>query len=132
MRRDFAASGANIRRAGLHFPAVDAAGLEADADARLVSGAQEALAAAGVTIDSVRLVVSHYLDPRVARRAASRLGAPDDRVVAPAERFGHVSSGGPIMVVAEAVANGVVGPGDLLLITTMGAGISWGAAVVRL
>lgn len=116
---------------GRHFPAVDAAALAEDAERRLVDGAREALAEGGIAMDAVRLVVVHYLDPRVARRAAERLGAPVEATVAPAERYGHVSSAGAAMAVADALAGGRIGHGDLVLVTSMGAGLAWGAAVLR-
>jgi len=117
---------------GRHYPALDAEGLAADAEARLVDGAREALTAARVGIDAMRLVVVHYLDPRVARRAAERLGAAAEVTVAPAEVYGHVSSAGVPIAVTDAIEAGRVGPGDSILVATMGAGIAWGAAVIRL
>lgn len=117
---------------GRHFPALDAGALASDAEARLIDGAREALAAAGVGLDAVALVVAHYLDPRVARRAVERLGARPEATVAPAEVHGHVSSAGAPMAVAHAIETGRVGRGDLVLVTSVGAGIAWGAAVIRL
>lgn len=119
-------------RQGRHFPTLDVPALEADAERRLVDGAREALGAAGVGMDAIALAVVHYLDPRVARRAADRLGVPSERVVAPAEAWGHLSSAGPPIAIADALASGRAGRGDLVLVTTMGAGIAWGATVIRL
>jgi 3-oxoacyl-[acyl-carrier-protein] synthase-3 len=119
-------------RQGRHFPALDADALAADAEARLVDGAREALDAAGVALDAIGLVVVHYLDPRLAWRAAERLGARAAATVAPAETYGHLSSAGPPIAITDALAAGRVGRGDLVLVTTMGAGIAWGAAVIRL
>jgi len=80
----------------------------------------------------VQLVVVGYLDPRVARRAGDAAGIAADRVVAPAEQFGHVGAGGIPMAIAEALQSGRVGRGDLVCCVAFGAGISWGGAVLRL
>jgi 3-oxoacyl-[acyl-carrier-protein] synthase-3 len=80
----------------------------------------------------VALFVVHYLDPRVSRRAAERAGLPADRVVAPADAIGHVASAGIPIALAEARTAGRVRPGDLVCCAAFGAGMSWGAALLRL
>lgn len=116
---------------GRHYPSLDAAALAPDAERRLVDGAREALAASGTSITDMRLVVVHYVDPRVAGRAAELLGAPADRTVVPAASFGHVATAGPPIVIAEALAAGRIERGEPVLVTSAGAGIAWGAAVIR-
>ena len=118
--------------AGLHFYRVDADGLHPQAERTLVEVTREALDRADVAPDRVALTLLHYLDPRVARRAGERLGLPAERVVATAEAAGHVAAGGIPIALAEAIASGRVGAGDLVCCAAFGAGMSSGGAVLRL
>jgi 3-oxoacyl-[acyl-carrier-protein] synthase-3 len=118
--------------AGRHFYVLDAAALHAQAVESLAGAAGEALAQAGVAASDVALAIVHYVDPRVACRAADAAGFAAARVVAPAAAFGHVAGGGIPIALAEAVAAGRVRAGDLVCCAAFGAGMSWGAAVLRL
>jgi 3-oxoacyl-[acyl-carrier-protein] synthase-3 len=118
--------------AGRHFYALDAERLHPQAERALGAVVGEALERASVDRDRVALYVMHYLDHRVALRAASAAGLPSDRVIATAEPAGHIGAAGLPLALADAVAAGRVGPGDLVCAAAFGAGISWGAAVLRL
>jgi 3-oxoacyl-[acyl-carrier-protein] synthase-3 len=118
--------------AGAHYYRLDAERMHPQAEQALAAVAREALERAGLTPDRVALHVVHYLDPRVARRAADRLGAPADRVVATAERAGHVAAAGVPIALAEALESGRIGRGDVVCCSAFGAGMSWGAVVLRL
>jgi len=117
--------------AGRHFYRIEPEALHADAETRLVAVAREALARADVPPDRLALAVMHYLDPRVARRAGLALGLGEDRVVATAGAIGHVAAGGIPIAIADALATGRLRRGDLVCCAAWGAGISWGAAVLR-
>src|SRR4029453_10330076 len=77
---------------GLHYYAIDAPALDRQAEPTLTATVDEVLAKAGVGLDAIALCVAHYLDPRVARRAAHAAGFPDDRIVVPGESLGHVAA----------------------------------------
>jgi 3-oxoacyl-[acyl-carrier-protein] synthase-3 len=119
-------------RAGLHYYRIDAEAVHPQAERELVAVAREALERADVPVARVALAVMHYLDPRVARRAGAALGVPADRVVASAEAAGHVAAAGIPLALADALAAGRVGPGDLVCCAAFGAGMSWAGAVLRL
>lgn len=119
-------------REGRHYYVVDADALAEQAETTLAATIGEVLAKAGVGADAPALTIVHYLDPRVARRAAARAGIADERVVAPAEVFGHVAGGGIPIALAQAVAAGRVGRGDLVCCVAFGAGLCWGGALLRL
>jgi 3-oxoacyl-[acyl-carrier-protein] synthase-3 len=119
-------------RAGRHFYALDAEALHPQAERALGTVVEEALERAGVGADRVALYLMHYFDHRVARRAASAVGLPADRVVATAEAAGHIGGAGLPIALVDAVTAGRVGPGDLVCAAAFGSGIAWGAAVLRL
>ena len=117
---------------GLHYYVLDAPALDRQAEPVLSETIGEVLGAAGLGAGAVDLCIAHYLDPRVARRAAAAAGIAEDRIVAPAEAYGHVAGGGIPIALADAVRAGRVGPGSVVCCVAFGAGISWAGAVIRL
>jgi 3-oxoacyl-[acyl-carrier-protein] synthase-3 len=117
--------------AGRHFYRVEAERVHAQAEAALAAVVPEALERAGVDRGRVSLYVLHYFDHRVARRAAAAARLPAERVVATAEAAGHVAAAGIPIALADAVATGRVRPGDLVCAAAFGAGMAWGATVLR-
>ena len=118
--------------AGAHFYVLDAEAVHPQAERALAEVTLEALARAGVGTEAVALFVAHYVDHRVARRALETLGIRGDRIVATAEAAGHVAAAGIPIALADAVAAGRVGRGDLVCCAAFGAGLSWAGAVIRL
>jgi 3-oxoacyl-[acyl-carrier-protein] synthase-3 len=119
---------------GAHYYVLDPDALHRQAADALPAVAHEALARAGVAPDEVKLYVMHYLDPRVARRAAESIapGVTGERIVATAEAAGHLGAAGIPVALADAVAGGRVGSGDLVCCAAFGAGVAWASAVIRL
>ena len=118
--------------AGLHYYAFDAEAVHGQAEKALADVARETLDKADVPAGRVALFITHYVDPRVARRAIEAIGVEAARIIAPAETFGHVSAGGIPIALADAIASGRVGRGDLVCCIAFGAGMSWGGALLRL
>jgi 3-oxoacyl-[acyl-carrier-protein] synthase-3 len=118
--------------AGRHFYRLEAERVHPQAEGALGAVVREVLEHAGVATGDVALWVMHYFDHRVARRVADQLGLPAERVVATAETAGHIGGAGLPIAIADAVAAGRVGPGDLVCGAAFGAGMAWGAAVIRL
>jgi 3-oxoacyl-[acyl-carrier-protein] synthase-3 len=118
-------------RAGRHFYQLDAAAVHPQGEAALAGLTREVLERASVAPDAVALFVMHYLDPRVARRAAERAGLPAERTLATAESAGHVAAAGIPIALTEARADGRLTPGDLACCVAFGAGMSSGAALLR-
>lgn len=117
---------------GLHHYVLDAPALDRQAEPALVAVAGEVLAKARIPAAAVDLCIAHYLDPRIARRAAERAGFACDRIVAPGDAVGHVAAGGIPMALADAMRSGRIERGALVCCVAFGAGISWAGAVLRL
>jgi 3-oxoacyl-[acyl-carrier-protein] synthase-3 len=97
----------------------------------LVSSAEETLAAAGRTIGDVDVYVPHQANVRIIEYATRKLGIPEDRVVVNVDRYGNTSSGSIPLALADAEAAGRLQPGRLVLMTGMGAGLTWGSALME-
>jgi 3-oxoacyl-[acyl-carrier-protein] synthase-3 len=97
----------------------------------LVSSAEQSLQAAGLTVDDVDLYVPHQANIRIIDHAVRRLGFPEEKVVVNVDRYGNTSSGSIPLALADALRDGRLQPGNIVLMTGMGAGLTWGSAVVR-
>ncbi len=97
----------------------------------LVQSAHNVLDRAGFTIDDVDVYIPHQANVRIIDHATKKLGIPSDRVVINVDRYGNTSSGSIPLALAEAQADGRLQPGHLVLMTGMGAGLTWGSALMR-
>src|SRR5213075_1047167 len=97
----------------------------------LVQSAQNLLAKCGVSIDEVDVYVPHQANTRIIDHATRRLGVPSERVVINVDRYGNTSSGSIPLALADAATEGRLEPGKLVLMTGMGAGLTWGSALLR-
>ena len=92
---------------------------------------EEALEATRLTPDDLSQVICHQSNIRIIESAMEKIGLPKDKVFVNIDRFGNTSSASIPIALAEAVERGNVSPGDLLLMVGFGAGLTWGAALVR-
>jgi 3-oxoacyl-[acyl-carrier-protein] synthase-3 len=97
----------------------------------LVQSAEELLEKCGVSIDDVDLYIPHQANMRIIDHATRKLGVPSERVVINVDRYGNTSSGSIPLALADAAADGRLQPGRLVLMTGMGAGLTWGSALMR-
>jgi 3-oxoacyl-[acyl-carrier-protein] synthase-3 len=97
----------------------------------LVQSGEALLAKCGLTIDDVDLYIPHQANVRIIEHATRKLGVPSERVVINVDRFGNTSSGSIPLALADAAADGRLRPGELVLMTGMGAGLTWGSALMR-
>ena len=97
----------------------------------MVSSAQALLSEVGQTIDDVDVYVPHQANTRIINYAAQKLGIPEDRIVVNVDRYGNTSSGSIPLALADAEADGRLEPGATVLMTGMGAGLTWGSALME-
>jgi 3-oxoacyl-[acyl-carrier-protein] synthase III len=97
----------------------------------LVQSAQDLLERCGVAIQEVDVYVPHQANIRIIDHATKKLGVPSERVVINVDRYGNTSSGSIPLALADAAAAGRLEPGKLVLMTGMGAGLTWGSALLR-
>jgi 3-oxoacyl-[acyl-carrier-protein] synthase-3 len=97
----------------------------------LVSSAETLLERCGLTIADVDVYVPHQANVRIIEHATKRLGIPEDRVVLNVDRYGNTSSGSIPLALAEAQGDGRLKEGGLVLMTGMGAGLTWGSTLIH-
>ena len=97
----------------------------------LVSSAQAVLERCGVAVEDVDVYVPHQANVRIMDHAAEKLGIPRERMVVNVDRYGNTSSGSIPLALADAQKEGRLKEGNLVLMTGMGAGLTWGSALMR-
>jgi 3-oxoacyl-[acyl-carrier-protein] synthase-3 len=97
----------------------------------MVDSAQRALKDASLSIEDVALVVPHQANQRIIQAACDRLGVDIDRAVSVIDRYGNTSSASIPLALVVALDEGRIKPGDVLLLTGFGAGMTWASAVLR-
>jgi 3-oxoacyl-[acyl-carrier-protein] synthase-3 len=91
----------------------------------------QALARAGVTADQIDLLIPHQANLRIIEATAKHAGMPKDRVMVNVDRYGNTSSASIPLAIDQALEEGRIGPGSLLLLVSFGAGFTWASAVIR-
>jgi 3-oxoacyl-[acyl-carrier-protein] synthase III len=85
----------------------------------------------GTDPKDIDLFVSHQANARIIQAAADRLGFGPDRVVINLERYGNTTAGTIPLALADAVADGRLKKGHLVLLASVGAGFTVGAVLLR-
>jgi len=97
----------------------------------LVSSARDLLEECGVGVEDVDVYIPHQANVRIMNHAVQKLGIPSERMVVNVDRYGNTSSGSIPLALAEAQAEGRLEEGALVLMTGMGAGLTWGSALLH-
>ena len=97
----------------------------------VVESAERAMAEAGIGPDDVSLLVPHQANLRIIQAACQRLGIPEERAVVVIDRYGNTSSASIPLALHDAITTDRVHPGDNLLLTGFGGGMTWASAVFR-
>ena len=84
-----------------------------------------------VTANDIDLFVSHQANRRIIMSAADRLGLPVEKVVINIENYGNTTAGTIPLALADAVADGRLKKGNLVLLASVGAGFTVGSVLLR-
>ena len=98
----------------------------------IAEAVEAAAQAAGVAVADIDWFIPHQANQRILQGVANRLGLDEDKVVSTVERHANTSAASIPLALAEAVNDGRINPGQLLLLEAMGGGFTWGACVLRL
>ncbi|HDS15383.1 MAG TPA: ketoacyl-ACP synthase III [Proteobacteria bacterium] len=96
----------------------------------MVEVSHRALQKAGYSIDQVTKVIPHQANIRIIEMLAKQFKKPMDKVFVNIDRYGNTSAGTIPVALDEAVRSGFLEPGDVVLMTVFGGGLTWAAAVV--
>lgn len=92
---------------------------------------RQVLETAGKTVEDLALAVPHQANLRILNAVAKALDLPSDKLFVNVDRYGNTGSASIPLALWEARSQGRVSRGDLVLLTSFGAGFHWGAMLVR-
>jgi 3-oxoacyl-[acyl-carrier-protein] synthase-3 len=92
----------------------------------------EALAANGLEASAIDWLVPHQANRRILDATAKKLSLPVERVVVTLDRHANTSAASVPLALDEAVRDGRIQPGHLILVEAMGGGLTWGSALIRM
>lgn len=116
---------------GLHYMHMDGRAVFRWAVDILNDTIQDALAASGLNASDVDLFIPHQANIRIINAALDTLRIPRTKVYNNLDRYGNTSAGSVPLALDEAVNDGRVKPGQLVVLSGFGAGLTWGTAVMR-
>ena len=86
---------------------------------------------AGVNAEDIKLLVAHQANIRIIESTAKRLGIPEEKVFLNIAKYGNTSAASVPIAMDEALQEGKIKKGDLILMTAFGGGLTWASALVR-
>jgi len=118
-------------RERLHFLKMDGKGLFRAAVPMMERATREALAQAGLTSKDIDWLIPHQANLRIIRPLAARLGVPEERVVVNIDRVANTSTASIPIALDELVRTGKLKEGQIVALTAFGAGVAYGAVILR-
>ncbi len=97
----------------------------------MVRDCEKVLEKAGIGIDDVDLVIPHQANIRIIDAVGKRLGVPEEKVIVVVDEYANTSAGAIPLALCDALSQGRIRPGMLLLMPSFGAGLTSGAVLVR-
>lgn len=97
----------------------------------MAQACEDVLAQTGLTVDDISVVVPHQANKRILDALAKRVGIPEEKVFVNVHKYGNTSAGTIPVALTEALEEGRVKPGDYILTASFGAGLTWGAGLIR-
>jgi len=97
----------------------------------MVYSAEQLLPACGKTVDDVDVYIPHQANKRIIDYAVAKLGIPSEKTIVNVDRYGNTSSGSIPLALEDARVEGRLHEGALVLMTGMGAGLTWGSALIE-
>src|SRR3954467_4738056 len=97
----------------------------------MADACDHALERAGMVAGDIDLLIPHQANIRIIEATAKHAGLPMDKVMVNVDRYGNTSSASIPLALDQAISEGRVKPGSLLLLVAFGAGLTWGSAVIR-
>jgi 3-oxoacyl-[acyl-carrier-protein] synthase-3 len=98
---------------------------------RIVEVVEQCRQACDLRPDGVGLLIPHQMNLRIIKAAAERLELPMDRVFVNIDRYGNIGAATVPIAIHEAHEQGRMKRGDIVILVTFGAGLSWAGSVLR-
>ena len=98
----------------------------------LAQAAEEAAQIAGINVKDIDWLLPHQANIRIIDGVGKKLELPEEKVIVNIAPHGNTSAASIPLALSEKINSGTIKKGDLIILTAMGAGFTWGGAVIRL
>ena len=98
---------------------------------RMTDVIQEALDFNGINIKEVNLLIPHQANKRIISAVGEKLGFAEEKIYMTIQKYGNTSAASIPIGISEAKAEGKIKPGDVSVLGVVGAGLTWGSAVIK-
>jgi len=115
----------------MHYLVMEGGGVFKSAVTMMEVTTEKCLTQAGLTKEDVDWIVPHQANMRIITALAKRMDFPMEKVIVNVDRYANTSTASIPIALTEAVADGRVQPGQVIVITAFGAGVTYGAMVLR-
>jgi len=119
-------------RDGGHWLKMEGSGVFRNAAPMMERATRAALADASLSLDDVDWIVPHQANIRIIDALVRRLSVPPERVLVNLDRVANTSTASIPIALDEAIRDGRIASGDIVVMTAFGAGVTYGAVVVRI
>ncbi len=117
--------------ARLHYLRMDGKETFKNAVNAMYTASQEALKRCELDISQIKCIIPHQANQRIIDAVGDRLGAKPEQLFINLHKYGNTSAASVAIALDEAVSQGRIQRGDLVLLLAFGAGLTWGAAVIE-
>lgn len=118
-------------KSGLHFLRMDGKETFKNAVTAMCTAATEALRRCEIDITQIKCVIPHQANRRIIDAVGDRLGFRPEQAFINLDKYGNTSAASVAIALDEAVQQGRIQRGDLVLLIVFGAGLTWAAAVIE-
>lgn len=98
----------------------------------LTQAAETVIAKTGFSSADIDWLIPHQANIRIISNVGEKLGLPSEKVIVTVDHHGNTSASSIPLALSENLESGKIKKGDLIVITAMGAGFTWGGAIIRL
>jgi 3-oxoacyl-[acyl-carrier-protein] synthase-3 len=98
---------------------------------RIVETVNECMERCRLSLEDIKMVISHQMNARIIESAAKRLNLPDEKVFININEYGNTSAASVPIAFDDCVKKGRIKRGDIIILVAFGAGLTWGANVVE-
>jgi 3-oxoacyl-[acyl-carrier-protein] synthase-3 len=120
-----------LLRARKFFPYMDGKNVFKNASEKMPAAVRAALEHNGLKVEDISLLIPHQANDRISQMVAHSLKIPLDKVVRNIHKYGNTTAASIPIALSEAVDEGRVKPGDLIVLTAFGSGYTWASAALR-
>jgi len=113
------------------FPRMNGRNVFKNASEKMPEAVRIGLKQNGLTIEDVDHLIPHQANDRISLMVARNLKIPVEKVIRNIDRYGNTTAASIPIALDEALKEGKIKEGDIVVLTAFGSGYTWGSAVIR-